>query len=194
MDEAGSVWFEPLQRSDFPLLKRWLEEPLVARWWNHDSSKDGIEGYFGPCIDRSDPTEQLVAWAGGRPFGLLQLYRLADDPSDVVALSAVCAVPADAVSIDYLVGEPSARGRGLATAMIRAGVAEAWRRHPAARDVLVPVAAGNRASWRALERAGFVLVGVGELEPDNPVDPRDHVVYAARRPSVGAGRAQPAHE
>ncbi len=48
--------------------------------------------------------------------------------------------------------------------------------------MLVPVAAGNVASWRALERAGFVRVAEGPLTPDNPVDPTDHVLYLLRRP------------
>ena len=55
--------------------------------------------------------------------------------------------------------------------MIGAFVAESWVAHPAARDVLVPVAAGNRASWRALERAGFTRIAEGPMEPDNPIDP-----------------------
>ncbi|MGZ6617794.1 MAG: GNAT family N-acetyltransferase, partial [Solirubrobacteraceae bacterium] len=61
----------------------------------------------------------------------------------------------------------------------------AWHRYPDADDVVVPVVAGNRASWRALERAGFRRVATGELTPDNPVDPRDHVVYHRHRPAPG---------
>lgn len=56
-----------------------------------------------------------------------------------------------------------------------------WAEHAEADDVLVPVAAGNRASWRALEKAGFVRVAEGALAPDNPVDPPDHVLYRLRR-------------
>jgi aminoglycoside 6'-N-acetyltransferase len=79
-------------------------------------------------------------------------------------------VPPGAVSIDYLIGEPDMRGRGLAAAMI------AWA--SAGADVIVPVAAGNVGSWRALERAGFTRVAEGDLEPDNPIDPPLHYVYA----------------
>ena len=50
---------------------------------------------------------------------------------------------------------------------------------------LVPVHADNRASWRALERAGFTRVAEGDLEPDNPQDTRDHVVYRRRRATSG---------
>jgi aminoglycoside 6'-N-acetyltransferase len=37
--------------------------------------------------------------------------------------------------------------------------------------IVVPIVAGNRASWRALEKAGFVRIAEGDLAPDNPVDP-----------------------
>jgi hypothetical protein len=47
------------------------------------------------------------------------------------------------------------------------------------------VAAGNGASWRALERAGFHRVAEGELTPDNAADPPDHVVYRLTRPASG---------
>jgi aminoglycoside 6'-N-acetyltransferase len=40
---------------------------------------------------------------------------------------------------------------------------------------------GNEASWRALRRAGGTWYAEGELTPDNPVDPRDHVVHRFTR-------------
>jgi len=47
----------------------------------------------------------------------------------------------------------------------------------------VPVSTANVASWRALEKAGFARVGTADLEPDNPVDSREHVVYRLDRPA-----------
>lgn len=175
------VTFRPLERADLPLLGRWLAEPLVARWWAHDPSPAAVEADFGPVLDGRDPTELALALSGGRPFGLLQRYTFADNPQYVAELAPVFPVPEGALSIDYLVGEPGMRGRGAGAAMIAAFVAEGWTRYPAARDVVVPVAAGNVASWRALERAGFVRVAEGPLTPDNPVDPPDHVVYRIGR-------------
>ncbi|MGY1770042.1 GNAT family N-acetyltransferase [Blastococcus sp. SYSU D00813] len=178
---AVEVTFRPLERADLPLLSRWLAEPLVARWWAHDPSPEAVEADLGPVLDGRDPTEVQLALAEGRPFGLLQRYTFADNPEYVAELEPVYPVPDGALGIDYLIGEPALRGRGAGAAMIAAFVAEGWARYPAARDVVVPVAAGNVASWRALERAGFVRVAEGPLTPDNPVDPPDHVVYRAGR-------------
>ena len=179
-----NVAFRPLQREDFPLLGVWLAEPLVARWWNHDHRPQAIERDFGPCVDGADPTEIFVASADGLAFGLIQCYRIDDNPEWRQELSTVWPVPPGALSIDYLIGEAAFRGRGLGALMIATAVTQAWDSYPDAADVVVPVAAGNRASWLALERAGFRRVASGELTPDNPVDPRDHVVYRLCRPAV----------
>ena len=175
------VELHPLRRADLPLVSRWLAEPLVARWWNDDPAAAAVEAQYGPSIDGADPTAVYLGCSAGEPFGLVQVYRFADEPESLAELSAVCPVPPGALSIDYLVGEPAARGRGLATAMIAAAVARGFADHPDADDVLVPVAAGNVRSWQALRRAGATWYAAGGLTPDNPADPRDHVVHRFTR-------------
>jgi len=49
--------------------------------------------------------------------------------------------------------------------MISSFVAAGWPLHPDADDVIVPVATGNVASWRALERAGFRRIATGAWSP-----------------------------
>lgn len=181
---SAPVTFRPLTREDLPLLAGWLAEPLVARWWHHDYSAEAVERQFGPSIDGADVTELFVVTLDGRPVGLIQRYPIAAYPEYVEELDPVWPVPAGALSIDYLIGEPAARGRGVGADLIAALVAQSWAAFPAARDVVVPVSLGNPASWRSLERAGFVRVAEGELEPDNPADPRDHVVYRIGRPDA----------
>jgi len=176
------IAFEPLQRSHFGLVARWLAEPLVARWWNHETSAAAIERDFGPSLDGHDATEVFVAAVAERPFGLIQRYPIDAYAEYVEELSTVCAVPAGALSVDYLIGEPDVRGRGLGAALIAAFVDRSWPLYPRADDVIVPVSAGNRASWRALERAGFRRIAEGDLQPDNPRDSLKHYVYRMRRP------------
>jgi aminoglycoside 6'-N-acetyltransferase len=175
------VELRPLRRSDFPLLCRWLAEPQVARWWNDPATPEAVEAQYGPSVDGVDPTAVYLGVHEGRPFGLVQVYAFADEPESTAELSTICAVPPGALGIDYLIGEPAARGRGLGTAMIAAAVARGFADHPAASHVLVPVARGNEASWRALRRAGATWYAEGELTPDNPVDPPDHVVHRFTR-------------
>lgn len=183
MSDLAEVHLQPLRRADFPLLARWLVEPLVARWWAHETTPEAVERDFGPAVDGAEPTRVYLGWADGRPIGLVQVHAIADDPEYVAEFDGVCAVPPGALSIDYLIGEPEARGRGLGAGLIAAAVARGFADHPDAQDVLVPVAAGNVASWRALRRAGARWYAEGEMTPDNPVDPREHVVHRFVRPA-----------
>lgn len=182
-DQVADVQLRPLRRSDLPLLGRWLAEPLVRRWWDHDTSPEAVERDFGPSIDGVDETAMRVATTAEGPYGLVQRYPIAAYAEYLAEFAPVCPVLPGALSVDYLVGEPAARGRGLGAAMIRAAVEDGWAAHPGAPEVLVPVCVGNRSSWRALERAGFTRFASGEMEPDNPVDPRDHHVYRLVRPA-----------
>ena len=52
---------------------------------------------------------------------------------------------------------------------------------PAASAIIVPVIAGNPASWRALETAGYERIAEGRIPPDNPIDDGWHVVYRRDR-------------
>ena len=174
--------FHHLTRADFALLGRWLAQPHVARWWNHENSPQAMEADFGAVIDRLDPTDVFIVSHGTRPIGLLQRYTFADNPDYVAELAPLIDAPGAALCIDYLLGEPDLLGRGLGSAMIGAAVEAIWRDHPDAPSIIVPVTSANVASWRALERAGFVLAATGWLTPDNPIDDGDHRVYRIGRP------------
>jgi aminoglycoside 6'-N-acetyltransferase len=180
---AGNLTWRPLTAADLPMLARWLAEPGVARWWNHESSPAAVERDFGPSVRGEEPGEDLVVLVDDRPVGLLQRARISDYPEDLEGFAELVPVPSGAVEIDYLIADPGLRGRGLGTRLISMAVARTWADHPAASAVLVAVVAGNVASWRALEKAGLERVAEGDLTPDNPVDPPLHYVYRADRPS-----------
>jgi aminoglycoside 6'-N-acetyltransferase len=180
------ITWRRLGEQDFPLLKEWLEQPHVARWWHHETSPEAVARDFGPAARGEEPSEDLLVFFDGRPLGLVQRCLLADYPEYVAELAPVVPVPEGAVSIDYLIGDLRQVGRGLGPAMIRAVIERTWTEMPAATCVLVPVVAANRASWRALEKAGLRRVAEGELEPDNPIDDPAHYVYRIDRPEPAA--------
>ncbi|MGH2913718.1 MAG: GNAT family N-acetyltransferase [Solirubrobacteraceae bacterium] len=163
-------------------LGGWPSRSSRTGWWNHQTSPAAVERDFGAAVDGRDATCIHIATLGDHPFGLIQHYALANYPDYLAELSAVCDVTPGALSVDYLIGDPDFRGRGLGAEMIAACVERVWSQHPRASDVIVPVHAENRASWRALTRAGFCRVAEGSLTPDNPRHSTDHYVYCLRRP------------
>lgn len=176
------IW-RRVQETDFPLLQSWLRQPHVARWWNHETSMAAITRDFGPGTRRAEPGEDLLASLDGEPFGLLQRAYLDDYPEERDVLAAYTDVPPRAATIDYLIGDPGNTGRGIGPALIRSAVQGIWASWADAPCVITSVVAGNRPSWRALEKAGFGRAAEGDLEPDNPIDPPLHYIYRLDRPA-----------
>jgi aminoglycoside 6'-N-acetyltransferase len=179
---ARLISFRRVGTDDFPLLATWLSHPHVSRWWNHEFTPEAVLRDFGPSARGEEPNEDLLALDHGRPVGLLQRSFWHDYPEYVQEVAHILAVPENAVTIDYLIGELADTGHGLGPAIIRAAVADTWRTHPRAEEIIVPVVAGSQASWRALEKAGFTRIAQGDLAPDNPIDPPRHVIYRIDRP------------
>ncbi len=168
--------------ADLPLLARWLREPQVARWWNHDASAEAVERDFGASVRGEEPGEDLVVSLDGRPIGLLQRSVIRDYPEDLAEFAAIVDVPDGAVELDYLIRDSALRGRGPGAKMIAAAVENTWSAYPAAPAVLVAVVAANTASWRSLERAGLQRIAEGAMSPDNPTDDALYYVYRVDRP------------
>ncbi|WP_229702791.1 GNAT family N-acetyltransferase [Microbacterium murale] len=188
----GSTWmpeaiaWRPIVEADFALLSDWLTRPHVHRYWNHDFTPEGVSRDFGPGTRGEEAGEDLLVSVDGVPEALVQRSRIEDYAEDFSELGAIVDVPAGAVTIDYFVADPAHTGRGLGTAVIRAIVADTWSSYPDCPAIIVPVVAGNTASWRALERAGFRRVGEGDMEPENPIDPPLHVISRIVRPEARA--------
>ncbi|GGC37533.1 hypothetical protein GCM10010974_19940 [Brevibacterium sediminis] len=174
--------FRRTTRADFPLLARWLGSPRVARFWNHETTPEAIERDFGGSIDGIEPSFDFIVEDAGVPVGFIQrsaIWDYADEQRELIALAEA---PPDALTIDYFIGEVTATGKGIGTRMIREFTELCFADCPAASAIIVPVIAGNPASWRALEAAGYERFAAGHIQPDNPIDDGWHVIYRRDRP------------
>ncbi|MFJ8039555.1 GNAT family N-acetyltransferase [Kitasatospora sp. NPDC096147] len=181
-----TITWRRLAATDFPLLAQWLAQPHVARWWNHETSAEAVTRDFGPAARGEEPSEDLLVAVDGEPIGLVQRCWIADYPQYMGELAAQAEIPERAMTLDYFIGLPELTGRGLGTAVLRAVAAASWTDHPDATAFVIPVHSANRASWRALEKAGFHRYVEADLEPDNPADDRLHFVYRLDRPGATA--------
>ena len=155
------VTFRRLTDDDLPLLHGWLNEPGVVRWWEgEDVSWEAVVREYGSAS--VEPTEYWIAVVDGRDVGWIQCYAAADyaDEDEVKQWWAL-GVDRTAGGIDYLIGEPDGRRKGLGSRMIRAFTADiVFGTHPGWTQACASPYAANVASWRALEKAGFHYAGV----------------------------------
>jgi aminoglycoside 6'-N-acetyltransferase len=156
-----------MTEADLPLIRDWLQQPHVARWWPQDDpAEEELEQYRQRLTGEvDDGTRMLMVVERGRgAVGWCQWYRWEDTPDEARELGAL---PGEC-GFDYAIGDPTAIGRGLGTEMNAVLVNEIREHHPGCGLIVEPDAA-NVASRRVLERNGFELVDVRPLafEPDD---------------------------
>src|SRR3954464_10494249 len=88
------ITFRPLALTDLDDLRRWLNTPHVYEWWGVTSGPGSLGGpgadaataaqvheKYAPGIERGhDTTHRHVIEVHGHAIGLIQHYRLADEP------------------------------------------------------------------------------------------------------------------
>ena len=146
--------FAPLREADLELIRRWLLEPHVQRWWDDGVKRpypDAVIDDYREAIQGKDPTYHYLAQIDNRPAAMLQHYRIADDPEYAEAL----ALDEDAVGIDLFIGDAELIGRGHGPPMLRQFLRDiAFPFHRLDVCVIGP-SVKNVAAIRAYEKAGF---------------------------------------
>jgi aminoglycoside 6'-N-acetyltransferase len=173
------IAFRPLARTDLPVLRDWLNTPHVFRWWGVDSgpgslggagadaaTAEQVEAKYGPGIDAIEHrTHRFVIEIDGRAVGLVQWYRLDDFAEYAVAIGETA--PGGA-GIDLFLADASITGRGLGTRVIDAFVRAVVFADPAIVRAVAGPRPDNAASWRAFEKAGFVVTRDVDVPDEGP--------------------------
>lgn len=142
--DADAVDLRPFDPGrDLATVAAWAERPDVRRWWG-DPRVALVD-----LVDRPPGTAAMVAW-GGRPVGVLCWQTPTRAELEVAGLPDL---PADLVDVDVLIGDPVARGRGVAAAALRSLCARL--RAEGVRLVGLGSALGNAAALAAYAKAGF---------------------------------------
>ena len=157
------VSFRALERSDFPLLERWLSEPHVDAWWHEPLDLAGLEQKYGPRIDGTEPTHVFIIEHETQPIGWIQWYRWSDYPKHAAKIEA----ESNAAGIDLSIGDVSLIGKGIGSSAIREFVRSVVSAQPGVTAVVTDPEERNGRSCRAFEKAGFLPVGRIELEGES---------------------------
>jgi len=160
------IAFRSLAATDLALIHRWLSDPCVLKWYaKHAYSRSEVEAKYLPRIDGQHPIHVFVIVVNDRPLGLVQTYRL----SDFSGYSASLGAESDWAGLDFFIGEPEYRGRGLGATVLDQFVREEVFVARKAHSCVSGPSPKNLRSIGALTRAGFtylrtVEVSLGEVE------------------------------
>ena len=178
--------FPALTEADLPLIRHWLLEPHVSRWWadppRDTYPDDEVEKYRLRVRGGDDGTEVFLIRARGRPIGFIQCYRIDDHDEYGAALALVT----PAAGMDLFIGEPAEVGRGHGPRLIRAFLrVVVFARYDVAECVIGP-SVRNTNAIRAYEKAGFRFLK-DAVVPDEP-DP-EHLMCIRRDDVLPGPRA-----
>jgi aminoglycoside 6'-N-acetyltransferase len=163
--------FPALTEADLPLIRQWVLEPHVGRWWadppRDTYPDDELDTYRARLRGENDGTELFFIRHRRRPIGFIQCYRIDDADEYGRAL----ALDASAAGIDLFIGEPGETGKGHGSKVIRAFLRDVvFARYDVAGCVIGPSVKNARAI-RAYEKAGFRFLrdarAPGEPDPEH---------------------------
>jgi RimJ/RimL family protein N-acetyltransferase len=179
--ERQGLDLRTLTEDDLPIVAAWLRREHVRAWWKDPADLASVRAKYLPRIRGDEPTEVFIASTASGPFGLIQRYRFAEYGTWAATVSAAgLRVPA-AAGIDYLIGTPELIGRGVGTEMIRSFTEQLLREYLDVETIVAAPQYANRASCRALEKAGYSLAWIGRLDSDDPADADDAAIYVRHR-------------
>lgn len=139
-----TLTLRPMREVELDIVRAWLSDPAVARWYLVGSSVEEEIEELRNCVVGAEPTEVLLVSEQGAPIGWCQWYLCKDYPDHADGVGA----GPDDVGIDYAIGDPTKRHHGVGTALIAVLVAYVQQRAP--NSIFADPEASNIASRRVL--------------------------------------------
>jgi RimJ/RimL family protein N-acetyltransferase len=146
-------------KRDAPLLHAWMNDPVIAHWWDLAGDAEVVRRHLATQALRTHGSGYLGC-VDDEPVSYWELYR-----ADLDELARAYPARPHDVGIHLLVGPPAWRGRGIGSLLLRAVAELVLRAAPDTVRVVAEPDVRNTVSIAAFERAGFRRVGNVEL-PD----------------------------
>lgn len=152
MPVEGDIGFRPVTLADFPLLRRWLNEPEVRAWWGDPEKELGeIRG----MVEGRDTTRPFIIELDGAPVGYIQYWFIGhyQNASWIAEHPWLVHLPSEAVGVDISLGEAGLLSRGIGSAALAAFVQRL--RAEGYRTIIIDPDPANARAVRAYWKAGF---------------------------------------
>lgn len=171
------VTFKPLEKSDFPLLYKWLNVDFVTKWYaKRKFAYDDVEKKYSRYIEGTVPVQSFIVEYDGVPMGYIQMYHLRDYPEYDRCVGLV----GDIVGIDMFIGDPAYVHKGYGKDIITYFLTEVVFVRDNIDAVIVGPEPENRSAIRVYEKAGFFYVKtVGCGKEDEP-----EYIMMKKRPGI----------
>jgi len=135
---------------DLPLLGRWMNDPIVAEYWELAGSQNRTEDHVRSQLSGDGRSVPCLGMLDGTAMSYWEIYRADLDP----VARHYAARPHD-TGIHLLIGAAADRGRGLGSALLRAVADLALDQRPACARVIAEPDLRNIPSVSAFLSAGF---------------------------------------
>ncbi|WP_431982852.1 GNAT family N-acetyltransferase [Streptomyces qinglanensis] len=135
---------------DLPLLTGWMNDPVVAAFWELAGPERVTEAHVRPQLDGDGRSMPCLGVLDGVPMSYWELYRADLDP-----LARYCRVRPHDTGVHLLVGGAAHRGRGLGTLLLRTVADLVLAQRPRCPRVLAEPDVRNAPSLAAFLSAGF---------------------------------------
>lgn len=155
-----TISFEPLNKSHFPLLLKWLELPQVKKWWDQDVlyTMDLVQEKFSRYIHQAAISKDLhrkiyayIVCFGKEKIGYVQAYDARNfAQEDDLDLSSI---GGSVAGIDLFIGETNYLYKGIGSLILNA--LEEQILAPHFNWCIIDPLSNNEPAIKAFEKAGF---------------------------------------
>ncbi|MEW2318827.1 GNAT family N-acetyltransferase [Streptomyces bauhiniae] len=136
---------------DLPLIHEWMNDPVVAEFWELAGPQDRTERHLRAQLDGDGRSVPCLGMLDGTAMSYWEIYRADLDP---LLARLYPARPHD-TGIHLLIGDAAYRGRGLGSALLTAVAELVMERRRACTRVVAEPDMRNTPSVTAFRKAGF---------------------------------------
>lgn len=164
--------YQPVLKSDLPLIYGWLARPHIAEWIHGDGLQNTLNGLKNFVEGQPTAGAYWVAHLNETPFAfLISSKRDINEPE----LAAISLAGNCTVGLDIFIGDVNMTGKGFGALLIKDFLLTNF---PNATDFVIDPEATNSRAIRAYEKVGFQIVGEF-VAPWHPV--KHYLMHVARK-------------